>query len=223
MCSSADFFRLVVELGAQADNTNTKSTVNWATSAYPDQSGNQSLFNFIYGSDQIGGETRTVSINGTETPYILTTTDELFLPTVGSGLVYDCNLQSHVIAMRTKSNDYAGHPYTGSKYAVYSKWVLGGSPNVDTSTSQQFEFYDYTNLNNRAEIGNDYFNTYSASVTLRNAMAAALGNSTSGLTHDVLMAPLQGSGLAAVHANAMNTYNNWVSETLKLDGSGCTS
>ena len=116
-------------------------------------------------------------------PFILTTTDELFLDTVPwTGNAYPrCALRNHVMCMRTKSDaNYTDfyNVFSGGKLAIYSKWALyppssfHEPPTNPTATSynwlapivdgvlsddgsvltQDYEYYDYLNYNNRAEV-----------------------------------------------------------------------
>jgi hypothetical protein len=193
MCSMVDVFKFVVELGLGQQYNGTAPN-NWMSNTkYCDQyyNGNQSILSFIQGyianPNVPVGETRyfadtTVSPT-VYYPFILTTTDELFLDTVPwTGNSYPkCALRNHVMCMRTKSDaNYTDfyNVFSGAKLAIYSKWVLyppssfHEPPTNPTATtynwlapivdgvlsddggvlSQDYEYYDYLNYNNRAEV-----------------------------------------------------------------------
>lgn len=234
MCSSVDFFRFVVEL-ATGDSLWTAANPKYGnTTLYLDQADRQSLADFIWTPGQT--ETRTVSINGTPTPYILTTTDEAYAWALPSG--YPCAIQNHVTGFRLKSLDDSGQIYTGAKVAVYGKWQLGKTK-LDTSVPEQWEFYDYTNFLNRAEMGNDYLRLgqNSSSLALFNAMTAALATLNTGLLYTELWAALQGSypndsnrypgragtALSTVMAHALGAYDIAIYGTLTSYPQSCTS
>lgn len=223
MCSMVDVFRFIVELASGGP-------IAWASSVYKDQANRQSLLKFIFSTYPDNLETRTVSINGTSTPYILSTSDEIPIDAAYSQPQYQCSLHNHVICLRTKSLDDPSQPatyYSGSKYSLYSKWVVGNGPNIDGS-GQQIEFYDYTNLYNRLETGNDY--SASSPSALQTGMATALGNgppSPTGLVASELMVALTGNtrdgaaSLASITTSALSTWNNWASTA--LSGFHCSS
>jgi arylsulfatase A-like enzyme len=226
MCSLVDVFRLVVELAVG-------SVVNWSTLAqYVDQATRQSLFSAIYSGTS---ETRTIPSGPLAgTPYILTTTDELWAevdpnerPSSQTSPV--CALQNHVICLRTKSNSDNQSDlstfYTGAKYAIYSKWALNNPPQIDSTVAQQFEFYDYTaaGAHNRSEIGNNYL--ASSPTTLQTQLAAALGNgpiygvsAATGLVATELMPALGGTGYITARTAGLTAYATWFAST-----TGCSS
>ena len=238
MCSMVDVFRFIVELAVGA-------VVPWTThSAYKDQANRQSLFEFIFVANST--ETRTINIHGTSTPYILSTSDEIPIDGAYSPPRYQCGLHNHVICLRTKSLDDITNRstyYSGSKYAIYSKWVYGNGPDIDGSVAQQIEFYDYTPpLGNRVETTNNYI-VSSPGTSLQAAMAGALGNGpvttgsstapATGLVASELEATLTGVtrdgtfSLSSITNVAFNStvrplgWNHW--STVALTGVGCSS
>jgi arylsulfatase A-like enzyme len=219
MCSLVDFFKLIAEFG------NGGPISDWTVppyNAYIDQAQRESIFNYCY--NNTSEQYRLVNLAYTyppgPTPYILTTTDEFWTPA-------NCNLQAHVVAMRTKSlgdNKDLLNFYTGAKYGIYSTWVLGDAPTVDVTQNQQYEYYDYHYLANRGELGNDYFNTNASAQTILHNMASLLGNSPThnstansgayGLIATELMKPLQGANMMTAQNEAYNVYNNYLTTVL---------
>ena len=166
MCSQVDFFRFIVDL--------TAGNSNWTTGLYADQANRQSLASFIWGN---APETRVVTVSPPgiapfTTPYALHTTDEIYIFEEAK-VIYGCDIPNHLLCFRTKSTE--ANPYTGAKLCIYDRWL----PNTTTPdmTARQCEYYDYTNLTNRLELGNDYYTANQTSLNLLQGMRGALSGS----------------------------------------------
>lgn len=205
MCSSVDFFGLICDLASGGTGT-------WRTT-YPDLASRQSIWKFLYANSP---ETRTVAVGPgsppVAIPYILHTVDE-------SSTTEYCPTPApppdnrHIVCLRTKYN--AASPSPGAKLAVYSHWP----PNAtcwDTTTPQEFEFYDYTK--NQSELGNDYGGS-----TVAPGYLSALGTwgppptgmNGTGLIGSELNPPLVGTGtdgkpLSQAQATAQQAYLKFV-------------
>lgn len=214
MCGAVDFPRLIAELG-------NNGVVNWSTSAFPYLDLRESIYSFVQLATQ-AEQKRLVTLNGVATPYILHTYDN-FKPNSNRGATVTWasispTLQSHIVCLRTKTDLNPNSPnynggYNGAKFALYYYWANcawypanGQTPFV--------EYYDYgRTLRNRKELGNnDYNNTDSDSLALRDAMQAALGafSPLSGLIGTELLASLP-SSLQQAQLQARQAYLTYVS------------
>jgi hypothetical protein len=217
MCSAVDFFKLICELGTGGP------TSSFSTN-FPDQANRQSIYSFIYSN---ATETRLGPSGLDNAPYILHTVDEASATEDGNGVYSDSSttpLKNHVLCLRTKTLESS--PDTGAKYAVYSHWALCST--VPASTTPDYEFYDYTNLDNPGELGNNYSSTNPATVALLAAFQAALGpwsGGTPGLIQTELNPALTGTGsdgttaLSTVQSEALIAYKNYIATMLYGEGS----
>jgi arylsulfatase A-like enzyme len=194
MCSSVDFFGLICDLSTGGGGL-------WRT-AYPDLGLRQSVWDFLYTN---ASETRTITVGpGAQAPAIpfaLHTVDQTdgneYCPP-GPAVPPD---NRHIVCLRTKYN--ARNPSPGAKLGVYSHWAPNNTC-WDTTTPQEFEFYDYNpqTTRNGHEIGNDYYSSNATTQTTIASYQAALGGwgpppwgfNGSGLIASELDRPLVGTG-----------------------------
>ena len=224
MCSQVDFFRFIVDLAVGSANP------NWMTGLYSDQANRQSLVNFIWGGISNNAETRTVRISASGsggpsyvTPYILHTTDEIYVFEEGT-TIYGCNVPNHLTCFRLKTTD-SNDNNTGAKLCTYDQWTDGTTTVI--AADRQYEFYDYANLGNRLELGNDYTSTNTATQDLIAAMTGALAssqiqNELRGTLSGVYPAasPYPNVTLSSVTASATSAYESWA-QTLADTHDGC--
>jgi hypothetical protein len=189
IASSVDLFGLMCDFATVATPLGTGA---WRTQ-YPDLAGRESLYNFIY-APTTTRSVRTVTVNGTQQPYILTTTDETECGDPTSKVP-----RSHVAAVRIQRNMSVGQP--GAKYARYADWTPG---TINPGGAVDEEFYDYGNTPaNTRELGNDINTADTVSAHIRDDLRTALCGPV--MTGE-LRRPLVGQGLQAAQTTAIQRY-----------------
>lgn len=187
-CSSVDFFGLIAGLagltGWQTDN--------------PQLAARQNMLGFLQSGSS--PSTRTLSstnqqLNGQ--PYILHTSDEPYADEDGAAM-YDTSggLASHVVGIKTSVGKLAFNTVwqqgtTGPANGVYP------SPPVPGNAANE-EFYDYANLGNTGETGNNYSSSNPSA--LQTAMETAL----KGMITSELQATLPTVSIKGVQVNLAN-------------------
>lgn len=210
MCCAVDFPRLIAELG-------NGGVVNWLATAYPYLDRRESIYTFIGGYPEAKRLVALPQLGSI--PYILHTYDNWRINSnPGATETWAAQVprpQSHIVCLRTKTDLNPSSPgynngQNGAKLALYYDWadctwypVAGQQPFV--------EYYDYSNLANRQELGNDATSTNTNAQALRDAMRAALGDySPSGLIGSELLATLP-AALQAAQLQARALYLSYIS------------